>query len=451
MPAAYSLTCPTCGNPFLATLGEATTITTCPHCAFNGPVQAFAAAGIDRLSQNPSIPLRRRDIRHRARLDPTPPLQPAPPPAAPPLPELPAHPHQDHQAHHFSPTAHPVSGPLSRHVPVPSSLPPLAPAYPQSASPQLLPAQHSDSLPAAPSTRPQNLPIGKILLFLFASLFIAAGAGYLYWERQQELLRNRTADYAQAPTPRPPTPTPALEIRPAQPATTSPSDTPPPDLPPPDPALQLSILAAEVPDFIQTLFAAPDNARHRFLTGHTKDDPSLPTFFARTPTVTPIATKLLPVAPIDLVSGQPVALFQTTTSANPIGALARITRNSDGSLSLHWPFFQETHDTALNQYVGDTTANAPQWFHVGIRRSHGLDLPPELRDTHFILNIQASAGGLLSTHAIAAKELPAGRFIDQKCAWQAVYLCHLLLQKKPLADGTLALEILDCAGASLTR
>lgn len=200
-----------------------------------------------------------------------------------------------------------------------------------------------------------------------------------------------------------------------------------------------------------SVFNASEAERHRFLHGSSQNDPSLKDFFTRDPPVTLGALKRLPVAPIDLVKGGEVSLFQVTSSANPIGALARISRDPDGALKLHWPFFVETHDAVLNHYIETESLVQPAWFHVGIRRSHGVDLSEELRGTHFIFDVQASATGLLGTHIVAAKELPPGRFIDQKSTWQTVYLCHLLLQKKPLTNGNRVLEVLDCAGASLTR
>lgn len=462
MPAAYSLTCPACGNPFLATLGESSTITTCPHCAFNGPVQSFAAAGIDRISHTPSIPLRRRDLRHRSVPPPTFPPHAVPPPPASTLvfPELnpPINPYQDHQARHFSPTSHPVGAPLSAHVPAHPALPPLTPAYPQLATPPQAPDRASELIAPPPATRPLHLPIGKILLFLSAFALIASATGFMYWENLQEYQRNRAADFAAAPSilRRTTAPelalSPPIEIRSAQ--AISDSSTPAPSAPlpiPTDPSLDADILAAEAPEFIQTFFNAPESKRPALLDSRPLDDVTLSAFFSRNPPVKGNSIKKLPVAPIDLVSGQSVSLFQVVTSTNPLGALARITRSADGNLKLHWPFFQQTHDSTLNQYVKDNTATAPAWFHVGIRRSHGLDLPSDTRNSHFVLDIQASADGLLGTHAVAAKELPPGRFIEQKSTWQTVYLCHLLLQKKTLSFGVQVLEVLDCSGASLTR
>lgn len=450
MPAAYSLTCPACGNPFLATLGEAATIVTCPHCAFNGPVQSFAASGIDRLGSTPSIPLRRREVRQRPDLHLSAPATPPPQPTAPPLfPEIPppTRGHQDHQSRHFSPTSHPVGAPLTHHIPANPTLPPLPAAYPHLASPQGVPHQSSDNLPDQPLSRPRNLPLGKILLSLFAFGIIAAAAGYVYWEHQQELIRNRAADYIQPPTVVAPLPdkSPPQEVRSALPATADVTPLPA------DPELERNILAAEAPDFIQRLFTSEAADRHLLLEGAPPNDPSLLAFFAREPPITIGAVRRLPVAPIDLVSGRADTLFQVITSANPVGALARIYRAEDGNLRLHWPFFIETHDAALNHYLKTDSPLEPTWFHVAIRRSHGLDLAADLRNTHFVFDVQASGGTQLGTHLIAAKELPPGRFIDQKSAWQTVFFCHLLLQKKPLADGTQVLEVIDCAGASLTR
>ena len=146
MPAAYSITCPSCGSAFLATQTRPTSITTCPHCAYNAPLQAFQAGGVTTIGPATALPLRRRDPRthyQQLPLPTTPPHPLTPPTSAPPHPLTP-------------PTATPPSPPPAS---PPFTPPPLTPASapPTPIFPELpvFTTSPFSNPPPAPPTPPQ--------------------------------------------------------------------------------------------------------------------------------------------------------------------------------------------------------------------------------------------------------------------------------------------------------
>ncbi|HEY1083043.1 MAG TPA: hypothetical protein VGE29_12300 [Prosthecobacter sp.] len=121
-----------------------------------------------------------------------------------------------------------------------------------------------------------------------------------------------------------------------------------------------------------------------------------------------------------------------------------------GRFALHWPLLEETLEKRLEEFQASQSAE-PTWFHVMVRRSHGLDLPPALRTGHLCLEIQGSADESALCLAVAPLETPLARFLEREAAWGQAYLTRLLLQHRPQASaaggkGT-ALFILDCEGA----
>jgi hypothetical protein len=124
MPAAYSITCPSCGSAFLATQTRPTSITTCPHCAYNAPLQAFQAGGVTTIGPATALPLRRRDPRTHYQQLPLPTPQPPTPPH--PTPPHPLTPPLTPDAHPSPP--HPLTPPSLTPPAPPFNPPPLTPA-----------------------------------------------------------------------------------------------------------------------------------------------------------------------------------------------------------------------------------------------------------------------------------------------------------------------------------
>ncbi len=413
MPAAYSLRCPACGSDFLATHTRMDAVTACPHCARLGPLQTFTATGATPLGSAPALALRRREV-----LPPTGPpviVPAAPPPASEAIPSAPAT---------------PVSASHRRGP----------------ASPAFLPL---DDVPAEPCFVPASKrglgPLQVALTFL--ALMILVGFGWL-------INQPNPPDQSAAALP---------ELRPEPPSNAAQAGTPPPALPPAphlppaaEPAINVSKaleearLNSEVPEVMRLLFDGPAQERMLHVHGGDLHADSLAAFFSRAEPVLPGGLRRLPVNPLDLVSGQAVALFQATSSTNRRGALTRFHQDPTGKLRLDWGLFQETHDTTLERFL-ESGADQPQWFHLGIRRSHGLDLPPGFRESHHVFDLQTEPANLLSLQGTVARDLPLGRYLNQRMDWQAIYLARLLLLKKALPGGGRALEILDCEGAGLSR
>lgn len=161
-----------------------------------------------------------------------------------------------------------------------------------------------------------------------------------------------------------------------------------------------------------------------------------------------LSFKLSSITPRLLPGKQTVPLFQVTTRSNPQGALLRLVpRAQPGTFLLDWPLFAETQQKRLSAFL-QKGAGDPAWMHLGLRRSHGLDVPAALRDGLVVFSLQGAADGSQACLAVAPKNTPAGRYLDHETEWGQVYLARLLLQQRQLEDGTPAVFILDIEGAA---
>ena len=151
--------------------------------------------------------------------------------------------------------------------------------------------------------------------------------------------------------------------------------------------------------------------------------------------------------PQSLPGGMLVPLFQVVTDRCRGGALLRLAPQEDGRLLLDWPLFAETHGRRLAGFI-EKRPDAPAWFHVGMRRSHALDLPAEFRGRHFGFDLQGGADGSVRCVAVAARETPLGRFFERETEWGVVYLARVLLQHRLDETAGRVIVILDCEGAS---
>ena len=160
-----------------------------------------------------------------------------------------------------------------------------------------------------------------------------------------------------------------------------------------------------------------------------------------------ISLKPSSVTPHLLPGHQAVPLFQIKTESNPSGALLRLVPTPTGGFLLDWPLFAETHQQKLVQFL-KTKPTEPAWFHVGLLRSHGLELPDDQRSIQIAVTLQCSADNSVTCMAVTQKNTPLGRFLDRETEWSTVYIARLLLQHRKLEGGTPAVVILDCEGAA---
>ncbi|MES2739015.1 MAG: hypothetical protein V4672_22055 [Verrucomicrobiota bacterium] len=153
------------------------------------------------------------------------------------------------------------------------------------------------------------------------------------------------------------------------------------------------------------------------------------------------------VTPRTLPGQELVPLFQITTDMNrKAGALIRGVPQEGGGFLMDWPLFAETHERRLDSFL-EKKSEQPSWFHVVLRRSHGLELPEAVRAQHLCVNLQASADGSVQGMAVTPADTPLARFLEREAEWGTVYVGRLLLQHRPQTGGGSQVVILDCEGA----
>jgi hypothetical protein len=198
--------------------------------------------------------------------------------------------------------------------------------------------------------------------------------------------------------------------------------------------------------FLDLIEAKTPEARAALITLPEENGADVEEFFAAGK-IELLAFKPSNATPLTLPGQDPVPLFQVTTKSNSHGALLRVVPQTNGSFLLDWPLFAETHERKLGGFLEKKPAE-PSWFYLGLRRSHGLELPQTSRDIHVAFKLQGSADGSLSCLAVSQKDTPIGRYLARETEWTDIYLARLLLQHRKLADGTDAIVILDCEGAA---
>lgn len=461
MPAAYSIQCPACGAAFLAHHTRPSSITTCPHCAYNAPLVAFQAAGMTSLGSATALPLRRREPRHSQAL-PLPATQPglASPIATVPSPPVEPAPALFPEIPHLNPSPPPPPEPTTL-TPL-RTLPPLTSARPTLLQPEAFLPQTEFAVLAQSAQKRSSRPFWLGLFGTLAALSAIAGALWLVW--QTRTIENQAAS-----------PLPSEEIRPAvRPAPsqlqTGNDPAPPTAIPQPgtpttpttleqEPGmspLEIDRLSEWVleqgPEVFRQIIASPET-RLDCIDQGAKQSPQVAAFFARHPKLTALSFQKIPIAPRDLQTGHPVFMIQVATSDSPESdALLRYHITPDNRLLLDWPLFEETHEKALHDFItSSSNTTSSRWFSVGLRRNHGLALESSQRELHHAFDLQASAKNLLEMPGIVVKDLPVGRYLDQRTEWQAVHLTRLLLRKRTLDSGLKCLEIIDCKGLGLSH
>lgn len=401
-----SLICPACGQASLSTQQSMEGMAQCPHCAHNAPRAQFGTqaqtAGL--------MPVRRRVSK---------PLQEAPQPVFQPQPSYQAP------------------------APPPAAWPGMQPAAePPAASIARMTLQHSQALlpvgeppPPMEFTQPEHLrPAPWKGAFIMLSMLIIGGvAAWLWW------------DHAKAPPvlAQPPVPAPAVEIRPAHIDTKTESTAAKFELP------DMEAYAADAKALITELFAADTPERRAACIHDAERHAAEIEGMLGVPDAEKVEVRLLariPGLPLAVPGGRPLPLFRLITSKCANGALVRLETGADGKRRIYWPLLFETHQEKLTAFMSQPDAEAA-WFHIGLRPSHGLDIPAELRPKYLTFDVQVSASSTPHYVACVERDTPLGRFLDRETDWGKAYLGRLLVRRLDLQGDAACLIVMDCEGA----
>ncbi len=211
----------------------------------------------------------------------------------------------------------------------------------------------------------------------------------------------------------------------------------------------MTAISAEVKALVSELFAA-DTPERRAACFHEAQKYSAEIeALLGTTAVEKIEIRMLariPGMPLSLPGGQPVPVFKLVTSKCSNGALIRLETGADGKRRIHWPLFLETHEGKLASLIKDTDAE-PAWMYVGLRPSHGLDIPAELRAKYITFDVQVSASSDPHFVACVERDTPLGRFLDRETEWGKAYLARLLVRRLDIQADAPSVIVLDCEGA----
>lgn len=215
------------------------------------------------------------------------------------------------------------------------------------------------------------------------------------------------------------------------------------------PAPDIAAIAADAKALVTELFAA-DSAMRRAACIHEaeKFGAEIEALFGGTGTQKTELRLLARITgmPLLLPSGQPAPVFRLVTSTCANGALIRLETGADGKRRIFWPLLYETHTAKLAAF-SKQAADEPGWFHVGIRPSHGLDIPAELRPKYLTFDVQVAAGGEPHFVACVERETPLGRFLDRETDWGRAYLTRLLMRNLDIQADAPSFLVIDCEGA----
>ncbi len=171
-------------------------------------------------------------------------------------------------------------------------------------------------------------------------------------------------------------------------------------------------------------------------------------FFAHLPVPLQLAgLKLFPTPIKRLPGGSVVPLFHVITSEGAQRSILCSLRSThEGEVKLDWELFEDSYSGALANFQKVRQVN-PRWFTVGLKKNHGFDESPEVRDSHLAFDVQCSFDGRDRTLALTTKTSNSGRQIDRAASWGELYIARVLLGWTPV-NGEMRLTILDNAGVS---
>lgn len=407
-----SLICPACGQAFLSMQQSMEGMVQCPHCAHSALRGYFGTqaqvAGVAQV---------------RRRVSQAQPLQNMPAPAWPPPP-------QQQDPHAFAPpAAWPGLQPQPVHAPAHAIVRP-ALQHSQALMPTAAAPPQPEEFVTPPHLRTSPWRNAFILL---AFVVVCGGAVWLWWDHVNDTAAKPGTTAAPA----------ATEVRKAQiiPKAEPPRVTePPPDV---------DAIAADARTLVTELFAA-DTPERRAACIHDagKYSAQIEALFGGTDGQKPAQPLLSRISgmPSMLPGGQPVPLFKLVTTTCPNGALVRLETGADGKRRIFWPLLRETHSAALAAFVQQPNAGAA-WFHVGLRPSHGMDIPAELRSKYITFDVQVSAVSAPHFVACVERDSPLGRFMDRESDWGRSYLSRLLVSRLDIKAEASCLLVIGCEGA----
>lgn len=399
-----SVICPACGQAFLSMQQSMEGMAQCPHCAHNAPRGHFGTqaqvAGVMQV---------------RRRVSQTQPLQ--------------------------SMTAPLFQPPATAQPAVWQAMPAQTPT----ASIARATLQHSQALmpTGAPTpaysgdfTTPPHLRTSpwRGAFIMLAFMVICGAAVWMWWD-------HANAPAVVSPSAAASPPPVQVELRKAQIAATT--EATPVVVQPPD----VAAISADVKALASEFFAA-DSPERRAACIHDagKHSAEIEAQFGAVEKVELRLLARVPGMPLIMPGGQPAPLFKLVTSKCPNGALIRLETGADGKRRIYWPLLAETHATRLASYMNQQTAEAA-WFHVGMRPSHGLDIPAELRPKYITFDIQVSANSDPHFVACVERDTPLGRFLDRETEWGKAYLARLLVRQLDVQADAPCLLVIDCEGA----
>jgi len=141
-----------------------------------------------------------------------------------------------------------------------------------------------------------------------------------------------------------------------------------------------------------------------------------------------------------LPSGLPMILCEVTTNL-PTSPLTRLVSSEDGSFKLDWNLLHDSISGLLTSYSKAPHAD-PQWISIGLRRNFGFDEPESVRQAHYVFDIQGTGDGSDRTIALAVKDSPTGRALNQAIGWNQLYIVRTLLHYATI-EGRERLVIVD--------
>lgn len=197
-------------------------------------------------------------------------------------------------------------------------------------------------------------------------------------------------------------------------------------------ALMQSLLAATDDESRLACIALPEQHRE-----------NLHTFFATQPgPIQLLGFRALPAAVAVMPGKYPVTLCEVRSSLpGKATAITRLVSTPDGGFRLDWPLLRDSLGNKLSTYAARPGC-APQWQVVGLKRNFGFNLPPGIRATHHVFDVQGSGNGIDRTLAVLPKNSPTGRAFDNALAWSDLYIVRTLLHWTEI-DSRPVLIILD--------
>jgi hypothetical protein len=202
-------------------------------------------------------------------------------------------------------------------------------------------------------------------------------------------------------------------------------------------------------ELLRALFAekTPENRASYFADAADHRHTAAAFFEGLPPSLRYVDLELFPARIRRLPGGNLVPLFHVITSDGPErSTLCSLRSTREGEVKLDWELFSDSYSGALVAFQKVHQVEA-RWFTVGLRKNHGFDELPAVRETHVAFDVQCSFDGRDRTIALATKDSTSGRLISQDAVWGELYIARILLGWTPV-NGEMRLTILDNTSVS---